>query len=398
MIVHVFNSSGVAGIESLVVPALPKLGLPVRALFLDEKRRGSAGERPLAFARQHELECERIFVRGRLDVGAVRALAQRIAQLAPAIVHAHDVKASAYALAATRLLRRPPALVSTHHGVLGRPNALARAYEAFYVRVVLPRFDRVLCCSRADERNLLARGIRRDRLALHWNGVEGDAILPHERAEATEGIRRAWNVRTDGVVLGVVGRLSREKRHDRALDVCAALARLAPTLDWRLLCFGTGALAEPLLARTRQLGLESRVQWMGFRPRIGRELAGFDVVLSLSDAEGMPLNVIEAGWAGTPVVATAVGGVLDLLGEPPAGRLVEPSDPPAAIARAILDVLAEPAALGQRLQQRVLADFTQRAWLDRLRAIYCPLLEARGVHLEVPVQRVENICSGGGAP
>jgi glycosyltransferase involved in cell wall biosynthesis len=397
VILHVFNSSGVAGIESLVVPALPKLGLPVRALFLDEKRRGSAGERPLAFAREQGLEPECVWVRGRLDIGAIRELAGRIAQLTPAIVHAHDVKASTYALAATRLLPRPPAIVSTHHGVLGRPNAIARAYEAFYVRAVLPRFDRVLCCSRADERNLLDRGILRERLVLHWNGVEGDAILPHQRDEAKSGIRRAWDVREDGIILGVVGRLSREKRHDRVLAVFAALSRIAPDLDWRLLCFGTGALAELLIKKTQELGLESRVHWMRFRPRIGREIAGFDVLLSLSDAEGMPLNVIEAGWAGTPVVATAVGGVLDLLGDPPAGRLVRPQDPPETIARAILDVLANPADLGRRLQQRVMAEFTQQAWLDRLRAIYCPLLEARGVHLDAHVSRVETICSGDGA-
>ena len=397
VILHVFNSSGVAGIESLVVPALPRLGLPVRALFLFEKRSGSAGERPLAFAREHGLETECVPVSGRVDVRAMRELATRIEQLGPTIVHAHDVKASTYVLAATRLLQRPPAIVSTHHGVRGRPNAIARAYEAFYVRAVLPRFDRVLCCSRADEHNLLDRGILRERLALHWNGVKGEAILPHERDEARSGIRRAWDVRQDGIILGVVGRLSREKRHDRALAVCAALSRIAPDLDWRLLCFGTGALSEPLLQRTQELGLESRVHWMGFRPRVGRELAGFDVLLSLSDAEGMPLNVIEAGWAGTPVVATAVGGVLDLLGDPPAGRLVRPQDPPETIARVILEVLADPADLGRRLQQRVLAEFTEQAWLDRLRGVYSPLLEARGMHLDDQVSRVENICSGGGA-
>jgi glycosyltransferase involved in cell wall biosynthesis len=383
VILHVLNSSGVAGVESLVLPALPSLGLPVRALFLDERRRELAAERPLAFAAQQGVATERIAVRSRWDRLAIGALAARIHELGPAIVHAHDVKASTYTLAAARLLPEPPALVSTHHGVAGRPNTLAHLYEAFYARFVLPRYDRVLCCSRADEQNLLARGVARDRLVLHWNGVDGIHVGPAERSEALHDVRRFWGVREDGLILGVVGRLSREKRHDRMLAVAVELARLLPDLDWRVLCFGTGPLFERLFKKTADLSLDERVRWMGFRGGIGREMAGFDLLLSLSDGEGMPLNVIEAGWAATPVLATAVGGIVDLLGVPPAGRLVAPSDSPQAIARHVATLFADcalRAELGRRLQERVLAGFTRAAWIERLRAIYSPLLEARGMH------------------
>jgi glycosyltransferase involved in cell wall biosynthesis len=400
VILHILNSSGIAGVESLVLPALPSLGLPVRAVFLDERRKGSAGERPLAFAAQLGVQSERIAVRSRWDRMAVGELAARIHELAPAIVHAHDVKASTYTLAAARLLPRRPALVSTHHGVAGRPDALSRLYESFYARFVLPRYDRVLCCSRADEQNLLARGVPRDRLILQWNGVDGTRVDPAERPRAQREIRRQWNVREDGLVLGVVGRLSREKRHDRVLGVAQELAVLAPDLDFRVLCFGTGPLFERLLQKTADLGLEERVRWMGFRDGIGREMVGFDVLLSLSDAEGMPLNVIEAGWAATPVLATAVGGIVELLGDPPAGRLVATTDSPHAIAREIAMLLTDGerrAELGRRLQNRVLAGFTRERWIERLRAIYTPLLEARGMHGFSGEALVENISPGGSA-
>src|SRR5262249_23293511 len=223
----------------------------------------------------------------------------------------------------------------------GRPNALAHLYESFYARFVLPRYDRVLCCSRADEQNLLARGVPRDRLVLQWNGVDGALVSPGERSLAQRDIRRQWGVREGGFVLGVVGGLSREKRLDRVLGVAEELAHLAPDLDFRVLCFGTGPLFEPLFKKTADLGLAEHVQWMGFRDGIGREMAGVDLLLSLSDGEGMPLNLIEAGWAATPVLATAVGGVVDLLGNPPAGRLVATPDSPHAIAREIAMLLAD---------------------------------------------------------
>ncbi len=52
---------------------------------------------------------------------------------------------------------------------------------------------------------------------------------------------------------------------------------------------------------------------MGYRDDVGRELAGLDLVLSFSKAEGLPINLIEAGWAGTPVMSMLVGGVKDLI-------------------------------------------------------------------------------------
>ena len=83
----------------------------------------------------------------------------------------------------------------------------------------------------------------------------------------------------------------------------------------------------------------------------------------MSIAEGLPLNVIEAGWAATPVVATAVGGTTDLLGDPPAGVLVPPWEATEAIADRLAALLRDPSlasALGKALQARVASRFSGR--------------------------------------
>jgi glycosyltransferase involved in cell wall biosynthesis len=110
-------------------------------------------------------------------------------------------------------------------------------------------------------------------------------------------------------------------------------------------------------------------------------MAGFDVLLSLSDAEGLPLNLIEAGWAATPVFATRVGGVADLVdglsSRPAAGALVDAGDSAEGMADRLAGLLGDAprrTALGAELQARVRDRFSRRAWLTRLEELYAPYL------------------------
>jgi glycosyltransferase involved in cell wall biosynthesis len=377
VILHVLSSNRMGGIASLVLPALPELGLPVRVAFLVEERCGAAGRGGVERAARLGLDVDEIPVRSRVDPGAVRRLAALLAARRPRIGHGHDVKASIYLLAAARLARSGAALVSTHHGIHGRPDLRTRLYERFYTHAALRGFDRVLAVSASDERELI-RLLGAGRVRLHRNGADARRVVPDERAGVGREIRRRWPLalEPDTLLVGVVGRLSPEKRHDRALAVAAALAERDPALRWHLACFGAGPLEAELRARAAALGLAGRVSFPGFRAGIGDELAGFDVLLSLSDAEGLPISLIEAGWAATPVLATRVGGVAEVVGD--AGRLVAPRDAPAVIAAALHELLAsaaERARLGRALQARVGASFSRAAWIAGLLELYRPWLD-----------------------
>lgn len=382
LVAHVFNSSVVSGPETLVLPALADLGFPVTVLFLVEERLGEAGRAPVRYASELRLDAVEVVVRARFDRSAIAALAALLDQLRPRLVHAHDVKASAYVLAAARRAGTRAALVSTHHGVRGRPDARSRLYEIFYTRALLPRFDLVLAVSAEDERLLRRRGL--ERVALHRNGIDAPRVDPDRRAEAAAAARRAWGVEVapGELLLGAVGRLSPEKGHDRLLAWLAALDRLADAgraPPWSCLLFGTGPLASALAERARALGLDRRLRWMGWRAEVGHEMAGFDLLLSASRAEGLPVSLLEAGWAATPVAATVVGGVADVLGDPPAGLALAPGEPPARAAERLGALLLSPerrAVLGRALQARVMTAFSRRAWLDRLRELYAPLLSS----------------------
>jgi glycosyltransferase involved in cell wall biosynthesis len=384
MIVHLFNSSSISGPERLVLPALAEKPERFMVVNLLETRLESLRENdPLQeLSRSLNLRYEAVSVRGRWDGGAIRRLRELLDGVAPELVHAHVAKASVYLSRCRRGMRSTPPIVSTHHGVRGLPDLKTRLYEMLYRRIFLRSFDRVLSVSTEDYEILRASGICADKLRLHLNGIDGYRVERGRRREESEKIRSAWLPREQSpqslFLFGVVGRLSAEKDHDRLLRVLSQLEKTGCSRDWRCLVFGAGDLERALRETARRLGLEHRIIWMGYRDNVGRELAGLDLLVSFSKAEGLPINLIEAGWAGTPVLCTLVGGVKNLIPDERCGTGVEPDEAVEATARRLLELLAETGRSvldeqGPRLQERVAAEFSRARWMARLRELYAEL-------------------------
>jgi glycosyltransferase involved in cell wall biosynthesis len=384
MIVHLFNTTIVSGPERLVLPALADDRERFMILNLLERRVQRLRETdPLEnLSRSLGLRYAAVPVDGRWDGNAIRRLRGLLEAGKPELVHAHSGKASIYLGQSRRGMRAAPPIVSTHHGVRGMPDLKTRLYEILYRRLFLRTFDRVLCVSTEDYETVLGSGIRADRLRVHLNGVDGHLIDPGRRPEARGRFRASWlpqEPAREGLFLfGAVGRLSAEKDHDRLLRVLAHVEKGPAPRDWRCLLFGLGEREQALRETARRLGLERRIVWMGYRDDVGRELAGLDLLLSFSKAEGLPINLIEAGWAGTPVMSTLVGGVKDLIPDGSYGTGVPPDETVEETARRIVALLAESGraaldAQGRRLQERVSAEFSRARWTARLREIYAEL-------------------------
>ena len=137
--------------------------------------------------------------------------------------------------------------------------------------------------------------------------------------------------------MGIVGRLVPVKNHELMLDAFARLCRTDGP-RWRLVVVGGGEdREEALRERTRRLGIEGRVLWLGWRRDLLRVYPVMDVVALTSRDEGTPVALLEALAAGIPVAARAVGGVPEVLEEGRLGELVEEDDPEAmavAVSRA----------------------------------------------------------------
>jgi glycosyltransferase involved in cell wall biosynthesis len=139
-----------------------------------------------------------------------------------------------------------------------------------------------------------------------------------------------------------------------------------------LAILGTGPQEAELRRAAAGLGIAERVRWLGFRPDVADYVAAADVFCLSSVWEGVPLAAQEAILLGVPVVATAVGGMPELVEDAVTGRLVPPRDP-AALASALRQVLASEAlrkTFAEGARESLHLRFSTERMLARLAAEY----------------------------
>ena len=377
MIAQIFNSSLISGPETLVLPNLQHLKSESCVIWLREERsdprQNAAVEKEFRrFATTHIIP-----VRDRRDPRAAIELRELLHRLPVRFAQAHDVKAS-FVLDASGPADRYFRL-STHHGVFARSGLKVRLYEQYYSRFILPRLDAGLTVCRSDREVLLRRGLNPEKIFLHLNGVDRPELDPAARLEKQAHVRRQWKIEANGDLLfGVAARLSPEKDHERLLRVLS----LYPGLPFRLLCFGTGPLESHLRRRTRELGLEHKVEWRGYQDGLGQQMAGLDGLLSFSKHEGLPINLLEAAWAGTPILASRVDGVADLIPNETTGLTFPAKATEAEVAELFRRFVSHPAesqAKAWALQARVREHFSGRRWAERLEEITMTISSRRKI-------------------
>jgi glycosyltransferase involved in cell wall biosynthesis len=289
------------------------------------------------------------------------------------LVHAHGYKAD-YAgllLAPGRVGRRRAPLVITSHGLV-RAGAVVRAKTWLDVRT-FGRADRMIATSRPEAERLAAKC--GGRIAYVPNGVRLEPGVAPTRAGRL-AVRRELGLPPKARLVGFVGRLAAEKGPGDFLDACALIA--AQSDDARFVVVGDGPEREKLERRLARVELHGRVLLVGARPDVPRLLAATDVLLSPSHSEGTPRVVIEAMAYGAVVVATAVGGVPDLVADGVDGLLVAPRRPD-ALAAATLGILQDDARaepLRARARERAHADFGVERMARRVQDVYDEALAA----------------------
>ncbi len=290
----------------------------------------------------------------------------------PDIVHTHGNRPDVVDAPVARELGVPT--VTTIHGYTDS-TPRNRLY-GLVQRMSLPAFDAVVAVSRPLATQLAARV---DRLRLH---VIPNAFIPRMTLLDRTAARRRLGVHDDRFLIGWVGRMSREKAPDIAIAAMHRLANLAPGAAMELAMIGDGPEREGLQARCRKSRIESLVRWHGLRHDAARLMAGFDLFVLSSRTEGTPMVILEAMAAHTPIVATRVGGVPDVVSADES--LLVPRDNPDALAAAMLRVMHEPTsarARANRAAEIVATRYDGSAWLDRYATLYSRLrlqVEHRG--------------------
>lgn len=175
-------------------------------------------------------------------------------------------------------------------------------------------------------------------------------------------------------VVLTIARLAEQKGIRYLLDAASSV----PEADF--LIAGDGPDRQALESRAHQLGLAERVRFLGFRDDIPGLLAACDVFVLPSLYEGFPLSILEALGVGKPVVASAVGGIPEVIQDGRTGLLV-PAGDPGALADAIRRILndsADARAMARAGQELVRENYSVEAMVRTVSTLYDELLaEAR---------------------
>ncbi|MGL5818943.1 MAG: glycosyltransferase family 4 protein [Phycicoccus sp.] len=262
--------------------------------------------------------------RPRQDTRAVRQVA-RLAAGAD-VVHAHGLRAAAVAALATPGRAAPPVVATLHNAApSGRLTGLA---YAGLERVVASGCELVLGVSADLVQRMTALGARRTGLAV---------VAAPPRRQPThdrETVRADLKIGTGTALAVVLARLAPQKGLDVVLDAHHHLRALDRDLDLTTVVAGDGPLRAAL--QTRIDGEQLPVLLLGHRGDVPDLLVAADVVVSSARWEGQPVGLQEALHAGAAVVATDVGGTAATVGD---AALLVPPDDPAALARAVRDVI-----------------------------------------------------------
>jgi glycosyltransferase involved in cell wall biosynthesis len=286
------------------------------------------------------------------------------------VVHAHMPRASVPGSVLARLAG-VPVVVSHEHGSW-LDGKIARP---FLDRNVVGRMSTVvLAVSEWDRRQL----IDRERMPPGLIRVFPNAIpAPAEGGAASlDGIE----VPPGTAVIGAVGRLYEEKGYDCLIRAVALLKERSHAVV--CLIAGIGPEEQQLRQMAATLGVGSEVRMIGHRDDVLELVRAFDVAVLPSRREGSPLALIEYMALGAPVVATAVGGVPELITDGEHGLLVPPRDPH-ALANAIQRLLDDrrlAARLGNAAHERQRAEHDLDAAVAKLERLYVELASrARGI-------------------
>ena len=309
------------------------------------------------------------------DVRAVRAI---VSDWRPDILHSHGSQDTWVAVAANRwgpgtagVARLPHVL--TRHNTKRVADSLANRY--LYGRCV----DLLVVASRSvldRYEPFLRRGLLRpDRIRVIHSSVDVERF---SSPADPRRIRAELGLGAENALVGCIGRLVPDKGHRWLLEAAARLRPAHPGA--RYVFAGTGTEEASLRRQVRDLGLDDRVTFLGFRTDVADITASLDLaVLPSVDCDASSAVIKEAMLSGKAVVATDIGGAAEILRPEQAGLVVPPADP-GALAAAIgrmLDAPGEARAMGVRGREIVLSDYTTGRLADRYLEAYTSLL-ARG--------------------
>jgi glycosyltransferase involved in cell wall biosynthesis len=340
-------------------------------------------------AEQQRLRTVRITALGRRirfldDVRAFVGIWRTLRQFQPDIVHTHTAKAGALGRLAAALrnvflpVDRKIVVVHTFHGhvLQGYFGPIGTRAARMAERLLSSVTDCTIAISELQRRDLVERFrvAPASRTVVVPLGLDLSPLLAQTSRDRARA--RQVDVNYTEFVVGFVGRLVPIKNVDLLIEAIAMVRSELPGI--RFVITGDGPERDRLERRARDAGVFDISTFQGWQEDLAAVYARLDLLALTSSNEGTPVALIEAMAAGVPVVATAVGGVADVVQDHVTGLLTEESA--RSVADSILETARAPEAASDRTQRArefVAANFSDRTLVDRISMLYENLVQRK---------------------
>jgi glycosyltransferase involved in cell wall biosynthesis len=318
------------------------------------------------------------------DARALSELVRLFRRLRPSIVHTHTPKPGIYGRLAARIAG-VPAVVNTVHGLYALPDDPWPKRAAVYgVERLAATCSHAELLVNAEDRDTLRRlRVPDDRLTVIGNGIDLGRFDPAtiDAADRQAARRELGATSPDDVVVGLVGRLVREKGFPEAFQAAASLRDRHPELRVAVIGPEEPDKADALTDVDRRVAADAGVRFLGARDDVPRLYAAMDMFVLASHREGFPLSPMEAAAMGVPAVVTDIRGCRQVVDDGVTGLLVPPRDP-RALAAAIARLAADAALrrrIGTAARRKAAESFGHQRCVDVVLATYDRLLAAAGM-------------------
>ena len=304
-----------------------------------------------------------------VDLATAWKLSRVLKQMRPDVIHAHDPHAVALAATAIAIWSPTPK----------PPLVAARRLEFRMARNSFSRWkysqvDRFIANCAAIRDRLVSDGIARSRITIVNEGVDVERIARMPAADA----HAEFYLPHGSPVVGNVAALVPAKGHHHLIEAAALVVRDVP--DARFVIVGDGELRGALERQIRDRHLERHVFLAGFRADALELTKGFDLFVMSSITEGMCTALVDAMAAGKAAVATAAGGIPEVLVDGETGYLVPPRDH-RQLAERIVFLLTHDAArrrMGAAALERAREKFSVDRMVEEPAVVYEDLVSSKG--------------------
>jgi len=346
-------------------------GFPAIELSLVTFDRGNNSAEFVSAARGLKLEVDVIPERGRLDRSVLPALRRIVEERAPDIIVTHQVK-SHFLINVSRLWRKYP-WVAFNHGytTTDRKMLLYNRLDGWS----LPKADRVVTVCDAFTKRLVQMGVARERIHVQHNSIRPE---PAVNVEEITSLQKQLGINESTRMILAVGRLSQEKAQIALLRAFKLLTETYGELTARLVIVGDGPEREALEEAAVSFGLSDRIVFTGQVNNAQVYFEAADVLVNPSHSEGSPYVLLEAMAADLPIVATAVGGVPEML-ENNESALLVPVDNPPAMADAIALIFSDEKLAGRlakNAHELVSTRLSPEAYVRSLAQVYSEVISS----------------------